>query len=94
MSDTPEMVERVARAIQESAEEYRMRPFIDGWDKDYVRMASERFARAAIKAMLDPTELMVERGAASLDEICHNDYSDGYRAQYVWIAMCRKALGQ
>ena len=106
MSDTPEMIERVARALcswEGLDPELMVYPgppmLVSGghvatgtprpaWMGFYER------ARAAIRALLEPTELMVESGAASLDEICHNGYSDGYRAQYVWAAMCSKALGQ
>lgn len=50
MKDTPEMVERVARAIAESALHH------GGWQE----LVPE--ARAAIEAFREPTEEMIERG--------------------------------
>lgn len=54
MSDTPEMVERVARAIWfEDAPEDEF---------DDVKLVYTEIARAAIKAMREPTKAMLDAG--------------------------------
>lgn len=74
------MVERITDAIQVRAQ--------DGADSPVDRGDAEYLARAALKALMDPTPAMIEAGQAT--ECVHGDQNCG--AEIAFAAMIRSAM--
>lgn len=88
MSDTPEMVERVARALYQDRCRFMHElarfcndpdpPKVEEWATDShgesMRDEYRRRARLAIEAMREPTEAMLEAGAAVFNRHVPADY--------------------
>ncbi len=83
MTDVPEMVERVARALDEAQPRYEPR-------HDLVDLRV--MARAAIEAMREPTEAMKSADLGN-GHTCAG-YLDMYSAPTVYRAMIDAALGK
>lgn len=88
------MVERVAKAMFDSFQETQVaHPHRNAWNsriglglQPYYREA----ARAAIRALREPTEEMLERGQGCLDFTPIKDCVD--QARKVWVGMIWAAL--
>lgn len=87
-----EMIERVAKAAYSSL-------FIDGdkWPEVLCSVSAEQFrkaARAAIEAMREPTQIMINAGESCDDEGSPNDGDFGRvaNAEEHWQAMIDAAL--
>lgn len=99
MSET--MVERVARAISADMERGFPPRVQSSWEtlSDQARETMMLRARAAIAAMREPTEAVLNAGADHMHEAI--DYSmepgegiDGYYVTPVWQAMIDQALAE
>mgnify|MGYP000620788965 CR=1 FL=1 len=84
--DTPELVERVARAIWDTWSDAPFDPACDDWDT----RESLKKARAAIEAMREPTTRMVQAHAQE----CAGDADEAgpKRIAAAWRAMIDAAL--
>ena len=78
-----EMVERVSKALIEAD------PGADERSLPMPTRTYEAMARAAIKAMMEPTEDMAERGAS---EMCNWNIPNPESGEAVWKAMLTAAL--
>ena len=81
-----EMVNRVAQAIFDVA------PFRDNYgpfseQSELYQRLTKVYARAAIEAMLEPTDAMLARGSEAA-EVC----DDGWESNATWCAMIYAAL--
>ena len=86
-----EMIEKVARAI--AAEDIHLAAAFSGVGsvnaQHYERKIAFQMARAAIEAMREPTEAMIDKGA-----VAEGDGNLAVEAQNIWQAMIDGALGE
>lgn len=87
MSDEPEMVERVARAMDEAVDQFLRHADVGdaGWLEINLHKLRYVKARAAIAAMREPTLAMQRSGIYA---------QHGVAAKDVWDAMIAAALGE
>lgn len=90
MTDVPEMVERVARALCEASGGH----WTDGHGRTDTRNAWRHAARAAIEAMREPTAAMLRQVDNPGDPIDGSGAMDATEAEYLWGAMINAALGK
>lgn len=84
------MIERVARGIWERHRQIDISARFTSWEdaKEWQRTAAAEFARAAILAMREPTEGMVNAGYGTDDAI------QGHDCAAIWRLMIDAALAE
>jgi|SRR5215472_7662592 len=89
MPKTPEMVERVARAMWDSAPGDHLMPWHDMPDAAFDVMRTRRAARVAIFTLREPSDMML---SAALRFVFPPDQTDGDTARALFQAMIDSAL--
>ena len=97
MTDTPEMVEIVARAICASQGldwDAQANAMTSGAGDDDEQEGYREMARAAIEAMREPTGSMVDAGARSVEIVGFGRFSLQGQPSKAWRTMVDAALGK